>query len=126
MSDHPAVPVPAEIDHLEARAQRGDAAALEAVCERIRPLLMRHARRLLRRRTDVEDAVQETLLVICARLSTYRWEGSFAGWVYAVATRTMLRHGAASPVEAALAVEVAEAALLTDHDPMTEAEWGLV
>jgi len=126
MSHHPAVPVPADIDRLVARAQRGDGAALEAVCGRVRPLLMRHARRLLRRRTDVEDAVQETLLVICARLSTYRWEGSFAGWVYAVATRTMLRHGAASPVEAALAVEVAEAALLTDHDPMTEAEWGLV
>ena len=120
------MPVLVDIDDLVARAQRGDAAALEAVCARLRPLLVRHARRLLRRPADVEDAVQEALLVICARLGTYRWEGSFAGWVYAVATRSMLRHAAASPTEAALAVERAEAALLSDHDPMTEAEWGLV
>jgi RNA polymerase sigma factor (sigma-70 family) len=115
-----------EIDRLVARAQAGDALALEAVCARVRPMLVRHARRVLRRHADVEDAVQDALVVICARLSTYRWEGSFAGWVYAVATRSMLRHASASPAQAAVAVELAEAALLSDHDPMTEAEWSLV
>ena len=126
MSDHPLVPVATELDHLVARAQRGDAVAMEDVCARVRPLLVRHARRLLRGSADVEDAVQEALILICARLGTYRWEGSFAGWVYAVATRSMLRHAAASPAEAAVAAELAEAALVTDHDPMTEAEWRLV
>jgi RNA polymerase sigma factor (sigma-70 family) len=120
------MPVLHEIDTLVARAQRGDAVALEAVCARVRPLLVRHARRLLRRSADAEDAVQEALMVICARLGTYRWEGSFAGWVYAVATRSMLRHASSSPAEAELAGELAEAALLSDHDPMTEAEWSLV
>ncbi len=123
MSDHHPV---TDLDQLVARAQRGDARALDAVCARVRPMLVRHARRLLRRSADVEDAVQEALLLICARLGTYRWEGSFAGWVYAVATRSMLRHAAASPAEAVAAVELAEAALLDDHDPMTEAEWRLV
>ncbi len=120
------MPVLTEIDHLVGRAQRGDAAALDAVCARVRPLLLRHARRLLGRSPDVEDAVQEVLLLICDRLGTYRWEGSFAGWVYAVATRSMVRHAATAPRAAAAAVELAEAALLTDHDPMTEAEWSLV
>jgi RNA polymerase sigma factor (sigma-70 family) len=115
-----------DIDHLVALAQRGDAVALDAVCARVRPLLMRHARRLLRGSADVEDAVQEVLMVVCSRIGTYRWEGSFAGWVYAVATRSILRRAATTPDEAALAVELAEQALLTDHDPMTEAEWRLV
>ena len=120
------MPAPSELDRLVAQAQRGDAAALEAVCERARPMLLRHARRLLGRSPDVEDAVQEVLITVCARLSTYRWEGSFAGWLYAVATRSILRGAATSPQEAALAAELAEGALVSDYDPMTEAEWGLV
>lgn len=121
-----AVPLPTDIDRLVARAQRGDAAALEAVCARARPMLVRHARRLLGQSADVEDAVQEVLIIACARLSTYRWEGSFAGWLYTIATRSTLRRAATSPQEAALAAEVAERTLVSDYEPMTEAEWGLV
>ncbi len=112
------------VDRLVMRAQRGDAAALEAVCRRVRPLLVRHARRLLGRAD--EDAVQEALIVISARIGTYRWEGSFAGWAYAVATRSMLRYASSTPREAAAAVELAEHALVSDHDPLTEAEYRLV
>ena len=117
---------PPDIDRLVARAQRGDAVALEAVCARVRPMLVRHARRLLGRSADVEDAVQDVLILACARLATYRWEGSFAGWLYAIATRSVLRRAALGPHEAALAVERADRALVSDHDPMTEAEWRLV
>jgi DNA-directed RNA polymerase specialized sigma24 family protein len=120
------MPERTDIDHLVARAQGGDAAALDAVCARMRPLLLRHARRLLWRSADLEDAVQDALILICARIGTYRWEGSFAGWVYAVATRSMLRRAVTTPDEVALAVELADEALLTDHDVMTEAEWRLV
>ena len=120
------MPERSEIDELVARAQRGDVEALEGVCARVRPMLVRHARRVLGRSADAEDAVQDTLIVLCARIGTYRWEGSFAGWVYAVATRSMLRRAATAPDEAALAVELADRALLCDHDPMTEAEWRLV
>ena len=70
--------------------------------------------------------MQDTLVLVCARLATYRWEGSFAGWLYAIATRSMLRGASRTPAEAAVAVDVAERALVTDHDPMTEAEWSLV
>jgi DNA-directed RNA polymerase specialized sigma24 family protein len=121
-----AVPPHADIDELVARAQRGDAAALESVCARARPMLVRHVRRLLGPSADVDDAVQEVLIIVCARLSTYRWEGSFAGWLYTIATRATLRRAATSPQEAALAVEVAERALVSDHELMTEAEWGLI
>ena len=65
-------------------------------------------------------------MLICARIGTYRWEGSFAGWLYAVATRSILRRSRATPRNADLAVEVADRALLSDHDPMTEAEWRLI
>src|ERR671920_538914 len=70
------MPPSADIDLLVARAQSGDAAALDALCARARPMLVRHA--------------------------------------------------ATSPQEAALAAEVDERSLVTDHDPMTEAEWRLV
>src|SRR5687768_13681187 len=90
-------------------------------------MLQRHARRLLGAfSADVEDAVQDALILACARIGTYRWEGSLAGWLYAIATRSMLRGASRTPAEAALAVEVAERALVTEHDPMTEAEWSLV
>ena len=116
-----------ELDRLVARAQRGDAAALEDVCARARPMLERHARRLLGGSSaDVDDAVQDALILACARIRTYRWEGSFAGWLYAVSTRSMLRGAGGTPTEAAVALDVVERALVTDHDPMTEAEWSLV
>ena len=115
-----------DIDRLVARAQRGDADALEAVCARARPMLVRHARRLLGGSADVEDAVQDALMLACARIATYRWEGSFAGWLYTVATRSILRGAASTPREATLAAELAERVLVSDYEPMTEAEWGLV
>ena len=116
-----------DLDRLVARAQRGDAAALEDVCGRARPMLVRHARRLIGDSpADVEDAVQDALILACARIATYRWEGSFAGWLYAIATRSMLRGASRTPAQAAVAVEVAERALVTAHDPMTEAEWSLI
>jgi RNA polymerase sigma factor (sigma-70 family) len=114
------------MDELVVRAQGGDPRALDELCARARPMLLRHARRLLGRSPDLEDAVQEVLILACARLDTYRWEGSFAGWLYAVATRSILRRAASAPREATLALELAERALLTDHEPMTEAEWRLV
>ena len=120
------MPQPTDLDRLVARAQRGDAAALEAVCVRARPMLVRYARRLLTRSADVEDAVQEVLMLLCARIGTYRWEGSFAGWLYAIATRSILRRAAAMPREAELAADLADRALVSDHEPMTEAEWLLV
>lgn len=113
------------LDRLVARAQRGDATALEAVCARARPMLVRHTRRLLRT-ADVEDAVQEVLILVCARIGTYRWEGSFAGWLYAVATRSILRGAARTANDARCALDLAERVLVTEHDPMTEAEWQLV
>ena len=116
-----------DLDRLVARAQRGDAAALEDVCARVRPMLQRHARRLLGGLSaDVDDAVQDALILACARIGTYRWEGSFAGWLYAIATRSMLRGASRTPANAAEAVDVAERALVTQHDPMTEAEWSMV
>jgi len=117
---------PPDLDRLVARAQRGDAVALEALCARVRPMLVRYVRRLLGRSADVEDAVQDVLILACARLGTYRWEGSFAGWLDAIATRSVLRRAALTPHATALAVELADRPLISDHDAMTEAEWRLV
>jgi len=116
-------PLP-ELDRLVVRAQRGDAAALDALCARARPLLVRHARRLVHRPADVDDAVQEVLLVVARRIGTYRWEGSFASWLYATATRTILRTRSAA--DAAVALELAERSLVSDHELMSDGEWSMV
>lgn len=90
-------------------------------------MLQRHARRLLGGSSaDLEDAVQDALILVCSRIGTYRWEGSFAGWLYTIATRSMLRGASRTPADAAAAIDAAERALVTDHDPMTEAEWSFV
>lgn len=125
-SSSASMPWTSDLDRLVAGAQAGDAAALEAVCRRARPMLARHARRLLGRSADVDDAVQEALLLACARIHTYRWEGSFPGWLYTLATRSMLRGAATTPRDATLALELADDALVADHDPMAEGEWRLV
>jgi RNA polymerase sigma factor (sigma-70 family) len=115
------MPPLSELDRLVARAQRGDVDALDAVCARARPMLVRHARRFVHRPADVDDVVQDALLIVARRIHTYRWEGSFASWLYATSTRAMLRSRRVDD-----ALELTEAALVSDHELMSDAEWSFI
>ncbi len=74
-------------DELElvALAQRGDREAAEALLERHELPVFRVCRRLLPRGEDVEGAVQETMLRALRNLPRYSGNGSFGGWMVAIA-----------------------------------------
>ncbi len=114
------------VDVLVACARRGDAVALDALCAAVRPPLLRFCRRVLADRHDAEDATQDTLLAMSCGLATYDGRGSFMGWVYAIAGHEAARAARRRGRALAQAAVDLDAALLHDHEPMTEAQWRLV
>lgn len=88
-------------------ARGGDAQALLSLIAAAQPDVRRYAARTCRA-ADIDDAVQETLLLLYRRVGTLRAIGSFSAWLFAVARRAclrLLRISTAVPDEAADAVE---------------------
>lgn len=73
-----------------ARAQSGDAAAFAELCDPHRDQLFGHCYRMLASGHEAEEAVQDTLLRAWQRLDTFDGRGSFAGWMYRIATNLCL------------------------------------
>jgi RNA polymerase sigma factor (sigma-70 family) len=85
----PAAPDPSD-EALVARALKGDRDALDLLLRRHQRFLYNLALRMLQRPEDAEDAVQESLLKIVTRLSTFRGESAFRTWAYRIALRHVL------------------------------------
>lgn len=68
-----------------ARAQGGDAEAMEQVLSTLAPTLQRFARRLCGDGPDVDDTVQDSLLQIARKLPEFEGRSSLTSWSYAVA-----------------------------------------
>jgi RNA polymerase sigma factor (sigma-70 family) len=71
-------------------ARGGDADALVSLIAIAQPDIRRYAARNCRA-ADVDDAVQETLLLLYRRVGTLRAVTSFSAWLFAVARRACLR-----------------------------------
>ncbi len=71
-------------------ARGGDAGALVSLIAAAQPDVRRYAARTCRA-ADIDDAVQETLLLLYRRVGTLRAVTSFSGWLLAVARRACLR-----------------------------------
>jgi RNA polymerase sigma-70 factor (ECF subfamily) len=71
-------------------ARSGDADALVSLIAIAQPDIRRYAARNCRA-ADIDDAVQETLLLLYRRLGTLRAVTSFSAWLFAVARRACLR-----------------------------------
>jgi RNA polymerase sigma-70 factor, ECF subfamily len=67
------------------RAARGDRPAFASLVEKHRGPVFRFALRLTRDSSAAEDVLQETFLAAMSGLASWRGEGSFRGWLYAVA-----------------------------------------
>ena len=78
-----------EIDLQEARS--GDSAALERLITACRPNLHRYAAQHCASSSDVEDAVQESLMILYRRLPTLRALGAFTCWIFLVVRRECQR-----------------------------------
>jgi RNA polymerase sigma factor (sigma-70 family) len=79
-----------DLDALVARANGGDAAALEELVGSVRDRVYRLALRMVTRPADAEDATQEILIRVMTRLSTYRGDAAFTTWVHRVAVNHLL------------------------------------
>ena len=71
-------------------ARGGDAEALVSLITAAQPDIRRYAARNCRA-ADIDDAVQETLLLLYRRVGTLRAVTSFSAWLFAVARRACLR-----------------------------------
>jgi RNA polymerase sigma-70 factor (ECF subfamily) len=72
------------------RLRRGDEAAFRELYRRHTPRVFAIALRLLSRRADAEDAVQEAWLRAVRGLDTFRGDSAFATWLTGIAIRCSL------------------------------------
>ncbi len=75
---------------LVAQAQGGDAAALDRLLVECRFDARRYAMRHCVT-SEIDDAVQETLLVVARRLGSLKTAASFAGWLFTIVRRECQR-----------------------------------
>ena len=80
----------ADAESVVARAQAGDAAALEAIYHAFESPVYNLARRICRTVEDAEDVLQETFFEVCRSIGRYREEGSLWGWVRTIAASKAL------------------------------------
>jgi RNA polymerase sigma-70 factor (ECF subfamily) len=77
---------------LVARVSRGDARAMAAFYDRVRPIIDRKLRRLLGiHDADFDDMVQNSLIELMRSLDRFRGEGALDGWVGVVSARVVFR-----------------------------------
>jgi DNA-directed RNA polymerase specialized sigma24 family protein len=74
-------------------AQRGDVLAMDALLERVLPLVMSISRRLAG--SAAEDAAQDALLNIFRNLQDLKRPEALTSWVATIARREALRHTSA-------------------------------
>jgi len=103
---------PDEIDELARRAQGGDRDALESLLREIRPRALNVCRGVLPYTPDAEDACQEAMINIAAKIGSWGGRGRFTTWMHVVAVnsarsayRRMKNQAAPSDPQVARAME---------------------
>jgi RNA polymerase sigma-70 factor (ECF subfamily) len=105
-----------DVAHLVPLAQRGDAAAREALLARCHPTIYRWALIQVGDADEAEDVAQEALLRLDAGLSGFAGKSLFATWLYRVTRNVALEMGR----RVARAVRLRSALVLhADHEPAT-------
>ncbi|MFI9504318.1 RNA polymerase sigma factor [Nocardia sp. NPDC052566] len=98
-ADEVGVAVAAAEAELVARAVDGDAGAVAEVVRRLQDPLYRLALRMVSMPADAEDAVQEIMIRVITRLSTWRGEAKLLTWAYRVGVNYLLNLRRRSPQE---------------------------
>lgn len=81
-----------ERDHLIRAAQTGDPAAISQLLAQCQPDVRRYARRHCHA-SDVDDAVQESLLTLSRKLGGLQAAIAFSAWLFTIIKRHCLRLG---------------------------------
>lgn len=72
---------------LTRRAQRGDAAAFDALVQRHAPAVYRFVARTMPDRSDCDDVVQESLIAAWKALPNFAFRSSLRTWLFSIAAR---------------------------------------
>jgi len=72
--------------------QRGDAPAIDALCEDWLPTVLQWCRRLAGPRIDPDQAAQEVFLVVLRRVHTVQRPAQLPSWMFAVTRRVLAQH----------------------------------
>ena len=72
-------------------ATSGDPQAIAAMLSLAQSDIRRYARRTCRTTSDIEDAVQETLIILYRRVSALREAAAVSGWLFTIVQRQCLR-----------------------------------
>jgi len=76
---------------LVSKATAGDAVAIVELLKAAKSDIRRYARRSCRSTSDVEDAVQETLIVLYRNIGELRQVGAVSGWLLTIVHRFCVR-----------------------------------
>ena len=79
---------PDEIDELARRARDGDRNALELLLGAVRPRTLNICRGVLPYTPDAEDACQEALMNVAAKIGSWGGRGRFTTWLHVVAVNS--------------------------------------
>jgi RNA polymerase sigma-70 factor, ECF subfamily len=71
-------------------AKRGEPGAFEALCQPLRPRLLKIALRITRNREDAEDAVQDSMMRAFVHLNDFHGNSSFSTWLTRIAMNSAL------------------------------------
>lgn len=96
--------------HLKAlmlAAQAGDAAAYNALLKALAPHLRAYFARRLERKTEAEDLVQETLIAIHTKRTSFDPALPFTAWLHAIARYKLIDHFRRSGIRRTLPLEAA-------------------
>jgi RNA polymerase sigma-70 factor, ECF subfamily len=77
-----------------ARCRAGDIHAYDILMKASYPALFLALSRVLDRREDVEDVLQEAFFIGYRKIGSFREEGSFAAWIYGIAANLIKRRAA--------------------------------
>lgn len=72
------------------QAKNGDKAALSELVNKYSERIYNLALRILRKKEDAEDILQETFLTVVEKLHTFDGRSSFFTWIYRIATNASL------------------------------------
>ena len=71
-------------------AKRGEPEAFEALCQTLRPRLLKIALRITRNREDAEDAVQDSMMRAFVHLNDFHGNSSFSTWLTRIVLNSAL------------------------------------
>ena len=74
------------------RARAGDRAAMESLLSPLRKPLYGYIYRMVTRREDAEDLLQETMVRAIEQIARFRGEARFKSWLFGIATHVSLDH----------------------------------